>query len=51
MTYEAPMIVTLALGEVENASMNAFLDSGGGCGGWFESCCCQCQCQCQCQHQ
>ena len=48
MTYTVPSVVTLVLSEVENASMNAFLDSEDcGCGG----CSCQCQCQCQCQGQ
>lgn len=46
MKYETPRVVTLAMSEVQNAQMNAFLsDSGCGC------CSCQCQCQCQCQGQ
>lgn len=49
MQYEKPMIVTLTVAELENATMSASLQDpiegdGSGCG-------CQCQCQCQCQHQ
>jgi len=54
MTYEKPNVVTLTVDELENATMNAFLqhvpiDNGGGEGGG--GCGCQCQCQCQCQLQ
>lgn len=49
MAYHRPSVVTLTLGELQHASMNAFLqvqpvEGGGGCE-------CQCQCQCQCQGQ
>jgi hypothetical protein len=47
MTYVKPTVVTLTADELEQATMNAFLqvepvDSGGDC---------KCQCQCQCQAQ
>lgn len=48
MTYEKPNVVTLTAEELEQASMNAFLQDQlptvGGDG-------CKCQCQCQCQAQ
>jgi hypothetical protein len=47
MTYEKPTVVTITAEELEQASMNAFLqvepDNSG------DPCKCQCQCQCQAQ--
>lgn len=49
MTYQRPRLVTLSLAELDNASMNAFLQLVVDPGGRLPGCQCQCQCQCQAQ--
>lgn len=51
MTYEKPTVVTLTAEELEQASMNAFLQTQPQLPGDGEGGGCKCQCQCQCQAQ